>query len=761
MINIEATRVIQYGSNQSATVYRDFTDANTYYIVPEPVIPRNDHGLPEFSLVSYTTGTEVTGTCSFQTELQVSDAALLAVRKELGSGITIGQFDWLSVKVIFHFATATQSALALIATPSMYGANRASFIIHLPDNATYKAFENAFGPDGSAAGAFMLEYDVTALTRLPPATVTVDFNSQTAYEYQRTVSVSRDTWGHVTSETVSITEHLQQSKAGTVTVDPGATQLDQATEKLLVQWGNDTLQNDVEQAVAAATQMMDSNSAPTFNMTAVSSFHNVFVKGQVVPWIIAPRASIPALSAADWKKVSSSVSVRPMTVAFTVQDLARNGVASIDLVVTYPVGSPTPAANNVYQFTPKSASSWIFKAPGQSRAGVFDGDYSYHYVVRYSDGSANFTSAEIDSDQSEIYMSANDLNVLWLNFTSENVPFKGTDATGPDLVDYLLIDLFFVNQTTGAPIQLQQAKLNAANKSHVFKSPTHEPFSNPCSYRLTYVLTSGAQVVINWQTTTLAAPVKKGGGKAAAPVLAVNSPFQGKTISWWPLPPTGKTFQMASISATYTDSVNNLNEQHAWTITDFTKSPEIWYFLAPANKNVQIVNFEGTYILDNQPETLQSTKTSLNMLVISPDKPLFSVIVDPSQIEWTAGNFTEVVVTLYTKDSKDSNDSLTNVTTLTSFHTANDLPQLYNYYLKSGETPVCYYKAEYWVENQVAPALIAETALTATSQLTLPGKPPASALLAASHRALALASDRAKASGRALASEAILARMRR
>jgi hypothetical protein len=733
MINIEATQVISYGNNQSVTVYQDFTDTNTYYIVPEPVIPRNDEELPEFSLVAYTTGTEVTGTCSFQTELQVSDAALAAVKAKLGAGITIGQFDWQSVKVIFHLATATNSALNLIATPSMYGANRASFIIHLPDNATYKAFENAFGPDGSAAGTFMLEYDVTALTRLPPATVTVDFDSQTAYDYQRTVHVSTDTWGHVISETVSIAEHLQQSKAGTITVNPGGQPLDPATEKLLVAWGNDTLQNDVEQAVAAATQMMGSNTAPTFNMTAVSSFHNVFVKGQVVSWIIAPRASIPAFSAADWKKVSTLVSVRPMKVAFTVQDLDRNGVASIDLVVTYPVGSSAPAANNTYQFTLKSPSSWIFEAPGQSSAGVFDGTYTYHYVVNYSDGSAPFTSAEIKNDQSEIHITANDLNVLLLEFSTENVPFKAAGATGSDLVDYLLIDLFFVNQTTGRPIQFQQAKLDATNRSHVFKSPTHEPFANPCSYRLTYVLTSAQKVVIDWQTTTLAAPVQT--GTSTVPVLGLNSPFQGKTISLFPLASAGKTFQMASISATYTDSINNLNEQNSWSIMDFSKPPEVWNFLAPANKNVQIVSFDGTYVLDGVPYTLQSVKTSQSMLVLDPTKPLFSVMVDPSQIEWAAGNFTQVVVTLYTKDGTGN---LLNVTTLTPFHSDNNLTQLYPYYFEAGNTPECFYKAEYWVKDQAAPALIPETALMATAQLTLPGKPPAAILAAASQRALAM-----------------------
>jgi hypothetical protein len=740
MINIEATQVISYGNNQSVTLYRDFTDTNTYYIVPEPVIPLNDSGLPEFALVSYTTGSEVTGTCSFQTELQVSDHALRAVRNKIGQGPTIGQFDWQSVKVIFSFATATDSALELIATPSMFGSNRASFIIHLPDNATYQAFVNAFGPNGSRSGTFMLEYDVTALTRLPPATVTVDFNSQTAYEYQRTVSVSRDTWGHVTSETVSITEHLQQSKAGTVTVDPGGQKLDPQTEKLLVQWGNDTLQNDVEQAVAAATQMMDSNTAPTFNMTAVASFHNVFVHGQIVPWIITPRAPIPAFSADVWNKVSSPVSVRPLKTAFTVQNLDRNGVTSIDVMVTYPIGSPSPAANNTHHFTSKAPSSWIFTAPGQSKAGIFDGRFSYHYVVHYTDGLSPFNSAEIESEETEIYISANDLNILALTFTADNVPFKKAGAAGGDLVDYLLVDMFFVNQTTGGPLALQQAKLDASNTSHQFQSRTHEPFSNPCSYKLTYVMTSGAQVLINWQTTTLAAPVKK--GTSTAPVLHLNSPFQGKTITLFPLAPAGKKFEMAAISATYSDSVNKLNEQHDWSITDFAKSAEGWYFLAPANQNGQIVSFEGTYVIDGDPNTLQTTETSQSMFVLKPNEPLFSVTVDPSQIEWQAGKFTQVVVTLYTKDDKDN---LTDVKTLIPFHSSNDLPQLYSYYFDASETPACFYKAEYWVKDQPAPALIAETALSATARLTLAGKPAAPALVAASRQAEAIVSKRAQA----------------
>ena len=321
-----------------------------------------------------------------------------------------------------------------------------------------------------------------------------------------------------------------------------------------------------------------------------------------------------------------------------------------------------------------------------------------------------------------------------LEFSTENVPFKVAGVTGSNLVDYLLIDLFFVNQTTGRPIQFQQAKLHATNRSHVFKSPTHEPFANPCSYRLTYVLTSAQKVVIDWQTTTLAAPVQT--GTSTVPVLGLNSPFQGKTISLFPLASAGKTFQMASISATYTDSINNLNEQNSWSIMDFSKPPEVWNFLAPANKNVQIVSFDGTYVLDGVPYTLQSVKTSQSMLVLDPTKPLFSVMVDPSANRMGGGQFhPSSRHALYQRwdgqfAQRHNLDAL-------PFRQQPDpaLPLL----LRSRENAEMLLQGGILgLKDQAAPALIPETALMATAQLTLPGKPPAAILAAASQRALAM-----------------------
>ena len=99
------------------------------------------------------------------------------------------------------------------------------------------------------------------------------------------------------------------------------------------------------------------------------------------------------------------------------------------------------------------------------------------------------------------------------------------------------------------------------------------------------------KVIVDWTTTTLAAPL--GQGTSIVPVIHLSSPFQGKTISLFPMPPSGKSFQMLAVNATYSDTLNNLNEQNQWAVTDFSTPPKAWNFLAPANQNTQIISFDG------------------------------------------------------------------------------------------------------------------------------------------------------------------------
>lgn len=718
MINIRNSQVISFGDNQSVTVYQDFSDANTWYLVPVPVIATGENGVPVFSLVEYDQGNTIAGTCAFQAELHVDGAALAAVRDKLGADITIGQFDWTSVQARFHFATAAETGLVLMATPSMYGANRASFIIHLPDQNTVNDFKNAFGPDGSAGGTFMLEYQVTALTRLPPATVTVEFNSQTAYAYQQTTHVKRDTWGHVTSETTEISQQLQQSRAGTITIDPGDNVLDPETRKRLQAWGNATLANDVAAAVTQAQRLMDPNGASNFSMSDVASFRNVYCEGQVVDWVIAPRASIPAFGAAQWPSLYSKVSNRQFDLAVSVQDLARNGVESIEFAVTYPLGTGAVPPGNTVRFTPSGPGSWLLKAPGADKDGAFDGRFSYCYRVNYSDGSQPYQSGPVESSDTAIYLSANDLNVLQVEFDARNVPFR-QDGSGAqqNLVSHLLVDFYFFNESDGLGLGNQQIQLDATTRTHVFKSRTHVPFDCPYQYRLTYVLVSGESWVIDWQQNSVAGKVDA--GTARAPVIAVPDPFQDVHVFLFLKAPAGQSFDMVAINAQYDDDANNLHEQHAWQMQSSPMTPDTWSFAAPVNVNGQIISYRGMYVIDGQPTQLQPAHIPALTILVAPGHESFGVTVDPSQIDWKAGGYSQVTASLYLKDADGNRMTISD---FPAFHAGNDGTRLWTFMHETGSAPRYFYTAKYYIEGQAKPEEIPETEVAGDTMLVLPAR---------------------------------------
>ena len=709
MIAIENTRVITYGNNQSVTVYRDFSDANLWYIVPEPVIATGDNRLPEFALVQYNGDDgKVAGTCTFQTELSVSPDAMGAVRNALGAGATFGQFDWQSVNAVFIFSTATMADMELTATPSMYGANRASFIVHLPDQATVNDFINAFGPSGSGAGTFMLRYDVTALTRLPPATVTVQFNSSAAYEFQRTVSESKNVWGNVTSRTMAIHEHLAQSEAGTISVDPGGQPLDPATRQKLEAWGNATLENDVNQIVGAALTIAGQAHPDNFSMSQVASFTNSYIEGQVVPWIITPRAPIPAFSKDLWSKVFSVVPNQSLAVAFTVQNLSAHGVASIDIVVTY----PTRQTENTHSFTPSTPGSWTFTATGNVVDNKYSPDYAYQYTVHYKDGTAPYKSPVIKSSDTAIYIDANDLNILQVTFDASNV-FNLVQSQ----VDYLIIDFYFVNQADGALVQDQEKKLDSKNSSYTFYSKTKLPFDNDYQYKLTYGLKGGQQVVIDWTKGNVATTA---GHKASAPVVTLNSPFQTRTVALMPIAPKGGSYDAILLMVTYNDALNNLTEQNTWQVTS-TQPAQPWSFLAPVNQNI-VVQYQGEYIIGGTQYDIQQAETSMLFITVSGTQERFSVEIDPSQIEWDKGPYTQVVVNIYTKGN---DGSMTNIGSPPPFTPKNVGKWLYGFLFATGKTPIYYYTAQYWIKDHPHPTTISEVTVKGQGILTLPGKPPA------------------------------------
>jgi hypothetical protein len=315
-------------------------------------------------------------------------------------------------------------------------------------------------------------------------------------------------------------------------------------------------------------------------------------------------------------------------------------------------------------------------------------------------------------------LSANDLNVLQVEFNAANIPFATADKKNPgNLVDHVIVDFYFVNDRDGISLGKQQAQLDAKTGSHTFNSKTHMPFNAPYQYRLTYVLSTGEKWVIDWQQTTVSEDAKT--GKAKAPTLMLENPFQTKSVFLFLAPEKGKSFQMIALNAQYNDVANNLHEQHDWQLQTSPMTPDIWEFAAPSNVNGQVISYSGMYMYDNAPTQLQPAHVLANTVMINPGNETYGVTVDPSQIAWSDTKYTKVEVNLYTKGEKNV---VTYHSDIPAFHKDNVSTALVNFMVKEGTTPTYYYSVKYYVSGQETPDLVKETKVTGDTTLIVPAK---------------------------------------
>ena len=108
-------------------------------------------------------------------------------------------------------------------------------------------------------------------------------------------------------------------------------------------------------------------------------------------------------------------------------------------------------------------------------------------------------------------------------------------------------------------------------------------------------------------------------------------------------------------------------------------------------------------------------------ITVSSTQERFSVEIDPSQIEWDKGQYTQVVVNIYTKGT---DGSMTNIGSPPPFMPKNVGKYLYGFLFDTGKTPMYFYKVQYWIKDQPQPKEIKETQVQGQGVLTLPGKPP-------------------------------------
>jgi hypothetical protein len=715
MINIQNTKTFFYDQDRSTvTVYGDFDDPNKWYIVPSATFAREEvsgASLPAFSLVEYNTNEGRQGTCSFTAELMVPPGALQAVYDNLGQGITLGQFDWVNAQAFFVFEVGGQQ-YTVNAVPSRYATNRAAFVIHLLDQEWVNTFKTAFGPGQGTVSPFRIEYAVLALSKLPAVTVTVTYDSQIAYDYEKTVKVDKNVWGKETGRRETIKEELRNSDAGNTVVDWNMPNPSPELQQRVLDWAWVTLEGLVEKAVDDTIRFLGENNADQISMSQTASFERAYSENQVIEWAITPFAQLPAFDAALWQKLYRETDVRNLAVSFTVRDdLMTAGIKLVQVTVNY----PTNLTSNTCLFTPTSPTSWTYTADGTD---PFDNRYEYKYIVEYEEPGKKFESLWIAETSSTVVLPLTDLGIQKAVFIGSNIDFANQ-------VDFVLIDFFF-NLPNGQNKHEQQRMTDNTTPIEI-ASRTYLPSTNEYTYQLTYVLKNkqvlqvASQKVFppqNSELVTIYSPL----GKKVYSLGVINPP---------PLDPI-PAITYVQVAANYEDPQNKNSEFHQW---DFEVPAGSRYYKAP-NWTLDVVNnpsgsyvqYDGMLILSSgEMRELTDIRIQTPFINLSALQTPFTAEVDPFQIDW-AGGVTMVQVDLFTlpnnplkaDDIEAEIDDRTQIAAMTFMQQASGAtPAQYYTFLNPVNAPlVYYYRATYF--HQTGPDTYVQETASQAKKITLP-----------------------------------------
>jgi hypothetical protein len=642
MINIQETKVFFYDENRrTVTVYRDFANANKWYIVPDPTLALQEidgHLIPEFAMVEYNTTEGIQGNCSFTVELGVSPEALKAVHDNLGLDIELGQFDWLTGQAYFYY-DITGREKVLNARPSMYSNNRAAFVIFLPDQEAVESFKGAFGPGGGMVSPFRIEYDLLTLSKLPAVAATVIYRSEIAFNYEKNVDIDKNIWGKERGRTETIKEYLKNSDAGDVDINWFGMEPSEEFRQRVNDWAWISLEGLVTKAVDDAMRRIGEKNGDKFSMTQVASFERTYSENQIIEWAIKASVQLPSFDAEQWKKHYKAIDTRNMVVSFNLLNhLSAEVIDRVSLKVTYPVpqsdaGSSstdeTELTGNSHNFVPGGDSSWTFTADGHFVDGKFDPVYAYEYEIFFK-GHDPYKSERITNDATQV-------NFTTASFGTQQAQFVGSNINFEKEVDFVLIKYFF-KTPTGVPNAVGTLKMMDNTNLLKAESKNYQPSNNQLTYQLTYVMKDKNKYVMG--------PVEVYSASLNGPII-ISSPFVERqfnlmVINLPPGIPAPVTY--VQIRGTYS---------HDWKFAPpqdeaFYEANPSWTINLVSNPSAAFVTYNGIALLKTgKQRTFTDIKDQLGFFNIHATDVPFTVTIDPSQIDWEGAAIQQVVVNIW------------------------------------------------------------------------------------------------------------------
>jgi len=645
--------------------YGDDENPNLIYIIPKPQYASGIGNIPVFSLTEYEMDKPLlngSGYFAMEVELSVPDSVQQAIKAQLPTTFpkaTAPEFGTLAYNPggkVFLSLTAGNSTIQLSAPVSAYGSNVAVFTAQLTQ-AQLNVFQTNLSGTGSSACE--VTYNLSVPARLPAVTATLSFDSSVAYQYQVT-QPSYNSWGDETSPG-SVQQFLQESNSSKIDITWGEANPPASLQQAVANWANATLADLVQAEVKKVIALQGIQSDRSFSLNEVSSFTSVYEQNTVVNWVLSPTDILPTMAALNvpMNAVLHKVNERQQQMSLSMHlpfstDDAQNpnipitsfGPALVDHVnvtVHYPTLNQS---QSTYTFTSNAAQ--IFTAPFADTTA-----WSFDYEVVYKGAQSSPVTGTISTDLGSYTLELEEAGILYVLFDASQA--FGIQGTKPTSVD---IRLTFVNSAgMGQSVdQLVTIRASQAQQAATVASFTAVPLNTTYNYTVTYHFPTGP---------SFTAPTVQNATGLSQSIPAAAAAHQTNVLLYVPQPAPGALFFGATANVWYSSppDVPNIPGQP-------TEQAPAVIQLNPSNPGSPFVSsaFYG-FINGNQPlmysASINSSTGQIDIdaqaiendqasIMISPTQRYYTIILDPTAINWNSASFQSVEVLVTPKISSSS-----------------------------------------------------------------------------------------------------------
>lgn len=631
----------------------DDTSDHTFYIFPNtPTLARMVTGGIALRFVEYGQlredgGKKFGGFVAFDAELSVPSEdeknIVVDLQKEVDDryrnrnlpppAVKIAPINWTdgTVELLLTEGGALIEKIRGAGKPSLYGRNIASFMMELSELGT-AIFKETLSA-GVASGVQVV-YKLNYFGRLPEMTARAEWHAREFYSFFQDINTEDNFWGEDSyTEVVSSSRYKNDVTKTTFNFiqNPNLKPDDQAKLEADIRASiNKQLEAAVQRNLLKEIQEVDPNTKELREGQDIEDIRRTVSKTQmadvVVEWseskaIIVnknPQGMLPTVTSIKdasnkpqkWEDYYSKISVDEFlkTLQVNIQvnaDFTNLPIHSVEAKINYPHGPNAKVQEFVFSKPDDVAKFECFVHQGIRK-------FKYSYTVNYKNSQARFQSPEVETDDTRLVISVDDLGILFLDVAPGDINFGQ--------VDRAMITVLYDN--AGTPIE-KKFNMTKNSTSFIVREVLGRPRSGATKYQITYQMADGREI-------------KTPEREQRAKELYIDDPFTAmKTVGFRAVGDLETDIASIALSVDYLDQANNYRQS---TQLNLSKSQPFFDWTFPViDEDSGTLTYSGAINFKNGttteiPETI--AKRSI-IQVGSRVADFLEVAVVPDLINWS------------------------------------------------------------------------------------------------------------------------------